>query len=68
MSDIDQLIKMANQISENFSFHEDQVERTVDHIQRFWAPPMRKKLFAYAAGGGGGLSEPVIAALNQLEA
>jgi len=68
MSDIDSLIKMANQIAENFSFHDDQVDRTVDHIKRFWAPPMRKKLSAYAAGGGAGLSEPVVAALGKLEA
>ena len=68
MSDIDQLIKMANQIAENFSFHDDQVDRTVDHIRRFWAPPMRKKILAYAANGGAGLSDPVVAALNKLEA
>lgn len=67
MSEIDQLVKMANQIAENFSFHDDQVARTADHIQRFWAPPMRKKLTAHAKAGADGISEPVIEALKQLE-
>ncbi len=68
MSDIDHMIKMANQIAENFSFHDDQVARTADHLQRFWAPQMRRKLASHVAGGGEGVSEPVIAALKQLEA
>jgi formate dehydrogenase subunit delta len=68
MSDIDHMIKMANQIAENFSFHDDQAERTADHIERFWAPPMRRKIEAHAANGGEGLSDPVLEALKLLEA
>ncbi len=67
MTDIDQMVKMANQIAENFSFHDDQVARTADHIQRFWAPQMRRKLAAHAEAGGEGISEPVAEALKQLE-
>lgn len=67
MSDIDQMIKMANQIAENFSFHDDQVARTADHLRRFWAPLMRRKLLDHVAGGGTGLSEPALAALEQME-
>lgn len=66
-SDMDHLVRMANQIAENFSFHDDQVARTADHLQRFWAPPMRRKLAAHAESGGEGLAEPVIEALGQLE-
>lgn len=64
MSDIEQMIKMANQIAENFSYHDDQVARTADHIQRFWAPQMRRKLAEYLENGGSELSEPAAQALR----
>ncbi len=67
MSDIDQMVKMANQIAENFSFHDDQVERTADHLKRFWAPQMRRKLRQFVSEGGQGLSAPALQALNQVE-
>lgn len=66
--DIDHMVKMANQIAENFSFHDDQVARTADHIQRFWAPQMRRKLAAHAASGGEGLNASAIEALKLVEA
>ena len=68
MSDIDQLIKMANQIAENFSYHDDQVARTADHIRRFWAPQMRTRLAEHVEGGGAGLTEAAEAALGQVVA
>jgi formate dehydrogenase subunit delta len=68
MSDIDQMIKMANQIAENFSFHEDQLARTVDHLQRFWPSKMRRKLAAHADAGGEGLSDAAMRAIGMLEA
>ena len=67
MSDVDQMIKMANQIAENFACYDDQVDRTADHIQRFWASKMRNKLSAYIESGGGGVSEPAVQALKTLE-
>ena len=67
MSDIDQLIKMANQIAENFQFHDDRAERTADHIRRFWAPQMRRKILAHIDAGGEGLSASALDALKRIE-
>lgn len=68
MHEIDQLVKMANQIADNFSFHEDAVDRLADHLQRFWAPSMRKKLIEFLDAGGDGLKPDVIAAVKLLQA
>jgi len=67
MQEIDQLVKMANQIADNFSFHEDAVDRLADHLQRFWAPSMRKKLIELLGAGGEGLKPDVIAAVKRLQ-
>ena len=67
MQEIDQLIKMANQIADNFSFHEDAVDRLADHLRRFWAPAMRKKLIEFREAGGEGLKPDVIAAVQRLQ-
>jgi formate dehydrogenase subunit delta len=66
MQEIDQLVKMANQIADNFSFHEDAVDRLADHLQRFWAPSMRNKLIEFLDAGGDGLKPDVIAAIKRL--
>jgi formate dehydrogenase subunit delta len=66
MQEIDHLVKMANQIAENFSFHGDADERTADHLRRFWAPSMRQRLVEYSSGGGGGLQPVLQRALQQL--
>ena len=67
MAEIDQLVKMANQIADNFSFHEDTVERLTDHLQRYWAPSMRQELVKFHQSGGTGLKAPVVAAVRKLE-
>ncbi len=67
MQEIDQLVKMANQLSDNFSFHEDAVDRLVEHLQRFWAPSMRRKLSGYVEAGGEGLKPDVITAIRRLQ-
>lgn len=67
MQEIDQLVKMANQIADNFSFHEDAVDRLADHLRRFWAPSMRKKLTEFLEAGGDGLKPDVIAAVKRLQ-
>ena len=67
MQEIDQLVKMANQIADNFSFHEDAVDRLADHLRRFWAPSMRKKLSEFLEAGGDGLKPDVIAAVERLQ-
>jgi formate dehydrogenase subunit delta len=66
MQDLERLVKMANQIADNFGFHDDTVERTADHLRRFWAPSMRDRLVAFEAAGGDGLSESARAAVRRL--
>lgn len=47
---IDNLVTMANQIGTFFASYPDQAEgRTeiANHLQRFWAPSMRKQLYAH---------------------
>jgi formate dehydrogenase subunit delta len=68
MQEIDQLVKMANQIADNFSFHDDAVDRLVDHLQRFWAPSMRQKLIEFVDAGGGGVKPVVVEATRRLQA
>lgn len=51
MSELESLVKMANQIADNFSFHEDAVDRTADHLRRFWAPSMRERLLEAVRDG-----------------
>jgi formate dehydrogenase subunit delta len=68
MQDVQRLVKMANQIADNFSFHDDAVERTAEHLRRFWAPSMRGKLVDFEAAGGNGLNEAARAAVRRLAA
>ena len=65
MHEIEHLVKMANQIADNFSFHEDGEGRIRDHLQRFWAPSMRAKLAEYEATDGAGLKAEVRRALRE---
>ncbi|MBT8061299.1 MAG: formate dehydrogenase subunit delta [Gammaproteobacteria bacterium] len=65
--ELEHLIQMANQIAANFSFHADQADRTADHIQRFWAPSMRKLLAAHIRDGGEGLDNSVLEAMKAVE-
>jgi len=67
MQEVERLVKMANQIADNLSFHDDAVERVADHLQRFWAPSMRGKLADYAATGGAGLKPVVRDAIKRLD-
>jgi len=66
MAEIDQLIKMANQIAANFAFHEDGAGRVADHLKRFWAPVMIRQLRDHADAGGAGLDTAVLDALKLL--
>jgi len=67
MAEIDHLVKMANQIAANFSFHEDGVARVADHLRRFWAPSMVRQLREHAAAGGAGLDEVLLQVVQQLQ-
>ncbi|MGD2128521.1 MAG: formate dehydrogenase subunit delta [Lysobacterales bacterium] len=66
MDEITRLTAMANQIADNFSFHDDAVERIADHIQRFWAPSMRRRIMEFNASGGDGLRPEVKEAVRRL--
>ena len=58
---------MANDIAVNLKFHTDAAERIADHINRFWAPRMRRLLLEYADEGGQGMSEHLLLALKVLK-
>lgn len=66
-SELGNLVRMANQIAANFSFHEDAEDRILDHLVRFWAPSMRQALLAHARAGGDGLDPTAAAAALRLE-
>jgi formate dehydrogenase subunit delta len=66
MQDVERLVKMANQIADNFSFHDDAAERTADHLRRFWAPSLRVRIVDFEAAGGDGLNEVARAAVQRL--
>ncbi|MDX9873553.1 MAG: formate dehydrogenase subunit delta [Spongiibacteraceae bacterium] len=60
---------MANQIARNFEFEQDEekaVAAIATHIQRFWAPLMREKIFAYLREDGSGLAPRARQALERL--
>lgn len=65
-SEIDHLLKMANDISANLGFHTDADVRIADHINRFWAPRMRYLLIEYASNDGKGLSKSLLSAVSKL--
>jgi formate dehydrogenase subunit delta len=66
--EVEQLVKMVNQIADNFSFHDDAVDRITDHLLRFWAPSMQKKLLDFIQTGGAELRPAAGEALKRLEA
>lgn len=52
---IDNLVKMANQIGqffESYPCHEEAVQGVADHLKRFWAPAMRAALIDHAGTQG----------------
>ena len=65
---IDQLVKMANQIALNFGERRNLTEaarRTAEHLQKFWTPAMRQQLAAYSQEGGDALSPAVTLLLEK---
>ena len=66
----EKLERMANQIAANLGYGSDKknaVASVADHLQRFWAPSMRKKLSEFLEAGGDGLKPDVIAAVKRLQ-
>ncbi len=66
MNGQERLIYMANQIARNFGAmqHEHAVAAVADHIQMFWDPRMKAKVFA----DGAGLVPVAAAAIDMLKA
>lgn len=65
---IHHLVTMANQIGSFFESFPDQQEAATEianHLQRFWAPPMRRQLLEHVAlHQGEGLHPAVLAAIQ----
>ncbi|GBG15319.1 formate dehydrogenase subunit delta [Novimethylophilus kurashikiensis] len=66
--DIENLVKMANQIGQFFEAEPDRKQAEQDiasHIKRFWDPRMRKAIVAYSEESGTELNEIVNAAIKE---
>ncbi|QFY45101.1 formate dehydrogenase subunit delta [Candidatus Methylospira mobilis] len=66
---IENLIKMANDISAFFQSEPDRelaVGGVRDHISKFWDPRMRNQIKLYYQAGGEGLSDLAKEAINRL--
>ncbi|QEX14876.1 NAD-dependent formate dehydrogenase [Hypericibacter terrae] len=65
----DRLVYMANQIAKGFRLKtEDRaVADTLDHIQKFWEPRMRREILAVLASGGDGLEPIARKAVEQIK-
>ena len=67
--DIENLVKMANNISNFFSAEPDQqvaIDGVADHIKRFWELRMRVAIIKHYKAGGEGLSAIATAAIGRL--
>ena len=64
------LVSMANQIALNFAAigHDKAVLATADHIDMFWDPRMKSRIFELLAAGDDGFSEAGRAAIQKLAA
>ena len=66
---IEKLLKMAEQITANMAFTDDQevvAAKVADHLNRFWDPRMRTVMVEYAESHAEQLSPPLQAAVLQL--
>jgi formate dehydrogenase subunit delta len=66
--DIQQLVKMANNIASFFEAEPDAskgAKGVAEHLKNFWDPRMRREILRYAdEEGGAGLKELVLEALR----
>jgi len=62
------LVYMANQIATFFATQPggEQAERVADHINKFWEPRMRRRLFEIIDRGASGLSPLVLEAAAKI--
>ncbi|MGH6938335.1 formate dehydrogenase subunit delta [Hypericibacter sp.] len=65
----DRLVYMANQIAKGFRLKSEDraVADTLDHIQKFWEPRMRREILAVLAAGGDGLEPIARKAVEQIK-
>lgn len=65
----DKHVYMANQIATFFKTmpQGEAVEGVADHINKFWEPRMRAKLFEIVDAGGDGLDPLVLKAAEQIK-
>lgn len=65
---LSKLVYMANQIAQAFRQQEGEkaVAATLDHLQRFWDPRMRRLILEHLQGGGEGLNDIAQAAVARL--
>jgi formate dehydrogenase subunit delta len=66
---IEKLVKMAEQITANMAFTDDQevvAARVADHLNRFWDPRMKTAIADYARENASQLSPALRAAILQL--
>ncbi len=67
-STAEKLVRMANQIATFFHSkpREEGILGVAEHINKFWEPRMRRKLFDMLDAGGKGFDELVIAAAPKI--
>ena len=66
---IDKLIKMAEQITANMAYTDDEevvAAKVADHLKRFWDPRMKQALCEYAQCADSELSPALREAVSQL--
>jgi formate dehydrogenase subunit delta len=67
--ELEHLIKMLNQITDNLASAEDEATRAKEvaaHVKKFWAPSMIKIITEYAEADGKELQPTALAALTSL--
>lgn len=66
--EMERLVTMANQIGGFFSHEEagKAVERTADHLRKYWDPRMRAAIVAHLQAGGAGLEPTAMSAVGLL--
>ena len=66
---IKKLVKMAEQITANLAYSDDQEiisTKVADHLNRFWDPRMKEAIASYAAEENSELTEPLRLAICRL--
>jgi len=68
LSTAEKLVRMANQIATFFHSkpREEGIAGVAEHINKFWEPRMRRKLFEMLDAGGEGLDPFVVAAASKI--